>query len=225
MGRVYSYRPQKESPRKTPLKTRGVTPPNGLHRGHGGKHLSFETIKETDANPSRAVVFPLGLFAVFLSGCQSAPKTADAAGAPPASSVSFVEVKAQDVPIYSEYAAQTFARDLVEVRGRVNGYIEKRTFQSAPTWRRVRSCMCWICGRQAEVARNRDRWRKSQANLEFARKQVALAQAEADLAQAQANLLKAQQDVDRLGRWLRRMPRRCRIWTPPMPRSRRTRPT
>src|SRR5271154_2527350 len=66
---------------------------------------------------------------LFLSvGCQSAPKTASAAAPPPASSVSVIEVKAEDVPIYNEYAAQTFARDMVEVRGRVNGYVEKRSF-------------------------------------------------------------------------------------------------
>jgi membrane fusion protein (multidrug efflux system) len=35
--------------------------------------------------------------------------------APP--SVSVLEVSAEDVPIYSDYAAQTFARDMVEVRG------------------------------------------------------------------------------------------------------------
>src|SRR5580700_10905255 len=66
----------------------------------------------------------------FLIGCQSsAPKTASAAGGAPPASVSVIEVKAEDVPIYSEYAAQTFARDMVEVRGRVDGYIEKRLFQ------------------------------------------------------------------------------------------------
>ena len=65
----------------------------------------------------------------FLTGCQSTPRTTSAATSPPAATVSVVEVKAQDVPLYSEYAAETYARDMVEVRGRVNGYVEKRTFQ------------------------------------------------------------------------------------------------
>ena len=39
---------------------------------------------------------------------------------------------------------------------------------------------------------------QSEANVEFAKHQVALLQAQADLAQAEANQLKAQQDVDRL---------------------------
>ena len=47
----------------------------------------------------------------------------------PAPAVAVMEVGAQDVAIFSEYAAQTFARDMVDVRGRVDGYIEKRLFQ------------------------------------------------------------------------------------------------
>lgn len=65
----------------------------------------------------RAVVEPF-----LLADCQNAPKTTSAAGSPPAAGVSVIEVKLEDVPIYSGYAAQTFARGMVAVRGRVNGY-------------------------------------------------------------------------------------------------------
>lgn len=138
---------------------------------------------------------------LLLTSCQSTPKTASAAGAaPPATSVSVIEVKAEDVPIYNEYAAQTFARDIVEVRGRVNGYVEKRSFQigSDVTAGQVLYVLD-LRPYEADVERAKAQVAQAEANLEFARKQVALAQAEADLAQAQANLLKAQQDVDRLG--------------------------
>jgi multidrug efflux pump subunit AcrA (membrane-fusion protein) len=75
---------------------------------------------------------------------------------------------------------QTFARDMVEVRGRVNGYIEKRSFLVGSDVKAgqelyvldLRPC-------QAEVARNHGLVAQAGANLEFARKQVALAQAEA----------------------------------------------
>jgi membrane fusion protein, multidrug efflux system len=137
----------------------------------------------------------------LLTSCQSTPRTASAAGAaPPATSVSVVEVKAEDIPIYNEYAAQTFARDIVEVRGRVNGYVEKRSFQigSDVTAGQVLYILD-LRPYEADVERAKAQVAQAEANLEFARKQVALAQAEADLAQAQANLLKAQQDVDRLG--------------------------
>jgi membrane fusion protein (multidrug efflux system) len=110
-----------------------------------------------------------------------------------------VTVKAQDVPLYSEYAAETFARDMVEVRGRVNGYVEKRSFQiGSDVTAGQELYVLDLRPYQAEVARVQGLVAQAQANLEFARKQVALAQAEADLAQAQANLLKARQDVDRL---------------------------
>ena len=126
-------------------------------------------------------------------------KRQNAGAAPPAAGVSVIEVQPQDVPIYNEYAAQTFARDLVEVRGRVNGYIEKRSFQiGSDVTAGQELYVLDLRPYQAEVARNQGLVAQAEANLEFARKQVALAQAEADLAQAQANLLKARQDVDRL---------------------------
>ena len=107
---------------------------------------------------------------------------------------------AQDVPIYAEYAAQTFARDMVEVRGRVDGYIEKRLFQVGTDV--LAGQMLYTLDTRpyaADVDKAKGDVAQSEANLEFAKKQVALIQAEATLAQAKANLVKAQQDVDRLG--------------------------
>ncbi len=60
-----------------------------------------------------------------MSGCTKA--TAQP-GAPPPPEVAVVEVAGEDVPVYREYPARTYARDMVEVRGRVDGYIERRTF-------------------------------------------------------------------------------------------------
>ena len=108
-------------------------------------------------------------------------------------------INGEDTAIYNEYAAQTFARDMVEVRGRVDGYIEKRLFQTGTDV--VAGQPLFILDLRpydAEVQKVRGDLAQSEANKEFAAKQVTLLQAEADLAQAQANLLKAQQDVDRL---------------------------
>lgn len=113
--------------------------------------------------------------------------------------VSVMQVRAENVPIFGEYSAQTFARDLVEVRGRVDGYIEKRSFQIGSDVKAGQ--VLYVLDRRpylADVQKAQSDVVQSEANLEFARKQVALAQAEANLAQAKANLLKAQQDVDRL---------------------------
>lgn len=130
------------------------------------------------------------------AGCSGAT---NAAPSLPPPSVSVIEVTAEDLPIYSEYAAQTFARDMVEVRGRVDGYVEKRLFQVGSTVRAGEALYVLdLRPYQAEVAKAHADLAESEANLEFAKRQVALVQAEADLAQAEANLLKARQDVERL---------------------------
>lgn len=130
------------------------------------------------------------------AGCGNA--TSAAPSLPPPT-VSVIEVTADDVPIYSEYAAQTFARDMVEVRGRVDGYVEKRLFQVGSTVAPGETLYVLdLRPYEAEVAKARADVAESEANLEFAKRQVALVQAEADLAQAEANLLKARQDVERL---------------------------
>jgi membrane fusion protein (multidrug efflux system) len=117
----------------------------------------------------------------------------------PPSVVSVIEVQPEDVPIFNEYTAQTFARDMVEVRGRVDGYIESRRFQVGSDV--AAGQVLYVLDLrpyQADVAKARGDLAQSEANLEFANKQVAVLQAQADLAQVQANLVKAKQDVTRL---------------------------
>jgi membrane fusion protein (multidrug efflux system) len=88
---------------------------------------------------------------------------------------------------------------MVEVRGRVDGYIEKRLFQAGSDVAAGQVLFVLdLRPYQADVAKAKGEVAQSEAGREFASKQVALAQAEADLAQAEANLLKAKQDVDRL---------------------------
>ena len=88
---------------------------------------------------------------------------------------------------------------MVDVRGRVDGYLEKRLFQVGSEVQAGQILYVLdLRPYSAEVARAKGDLAQAEANLEFARNQVALAQAQADLAQADANLLKAKQDVDRL---------------------------
>ena len=68
------------------------------------------------------------LAAILLAGCAASGRKTDPAQAPPATVV-VMEVAAADVPIFAEFAAQTYARDMVEVRGHVEGYIEKWDFR------------------------------------------------------------------------------------------------
>ncbi len=139
------------------------------------------------------------LICLLTVACRSEGKGAKAASLPPPPLVSVMEVSAQDVPIYAEYTAQTYARDLVEVRGRVDGYIEKRLFPVGSDVKAGQTLYVLdVRPYQADVEKAKGNLAQTQANLEFARRQVALAQAEADLAQAQANLVKAKLDVERL---------------------------
>jgi membrane fusion protein (multidrug efflux system) len=146
----------------------------------------------------RFAAFPLAAIAgLSVWGCSGESAAAPAEPPPPA--VSVVEVRAEDVPVYSEYAAQTFARDMVEVRGRVDGFIEKRYFEVGSNVK-AGQLLYVLDARpyKAEVAKARGDLAESEANLDFATRQVALAQAQADLAEAEANLLKAELDVERL---------------------------
>lgn len=119
--------------------------------------------------------------AALMSGCGSGAAAAPAAPRPP--QVSVMTLAAEDVPLYQEYAAQTYARDMVEVRGRVDGYLEQRNFQIGSGVKAGQ--VLYVLDRRPYQA-------------ELARASGELAQAAADLAQAEANLVKARQDVARL---------------------------
>jgi membrane fusion protein (multidrug efflux system) len=145
-------------------------------------------------------VFVYGLVAgavISSTGCGGVK--AGKPAAPPPALVSVLEIQPVDVPIYSEYSAQTFARDLVEVRGRVDGFIQKRLFDvGSDVWAGQVLYELDLRPYQADVAKTKGDVQQTEANLSFAKNQVALLQAQADLAQAEANLAKAQQDVTRL---------------------------
>src|SRR5258706_2611182 len=102
---------------------------------------------------------------------------------PPPPEVSVLHVAGEDVATYREYPARTYARDLVEVRGRVDGYVDRRAFDIGSDVR------------AGQVLYVLD-MRPYEAEVERAR--GALAQATADIAQAEAALLKTRQDVERL---------------------------
>jgi membrane fusion protein (multidrug efflux system) len=149
-------------------------------------------------NPVWAAV-AAALITLSVTGCQSAAQTKTGGQQPPPPAVLITEVNASDVPIFSEYPAQTYARNTVDVRGRVEGYIEKWLFRPGQEVH-AGDALYVLDTRpfEAAVEQAKGNLAQSEADLEFARKQVALLQAEANLAVSQANLLKAQQDYDRL---------------------------
>ena len=134
---------------------------------------------------------------MLISGCGSQARSQNAAPPPP--DVLVTTTHAGDVPIFSEYPAQTYARNTVDVRARVDGYIEK--WQYRPGQEVQAGETLYVLDKrpyEAALDQAKGNLAQSEADLDFAQKQVALLQAQANLAVTQANLVKAQQDVDRL---------------------------
>lgn len=137
------------------------------------------------------------LSGILLAGCASQGQSG--LKETPPTPVTVMEVQPTDVPIFSEFAAQTYARDMVEVRGRVEGYIEQWLFK--PGSEVYPGQMLYVLDLRpydAAVQQARGNLSQSKADLEFAQHQVSLLQVQANLASAEANLLKSQQDYERL---------------------------
>jgi membrane fusion protein (multidrug efflux system) len=135
------------------------------------------------------------LAALCAAGCSTRAQN-QAAPPPP---VEVTQVAAADVPIYAEYPAQTYARNMVEVRGRVEGYIEKWLFKPGDEVREGQPLYVLdLRPYEAAVQQATGNLKQTEADLDYARRQVSLLQAQANLAVAQASLVKAQQDYERL---------------------------
>jgi len=140
----------------------------------------------------------IAVMCLAMAGCQSKAQ-GPGGGPPPAQPVMVTVVSSSDVPIYSEYPAQTYARNTVEVRGRVDGYIDKWLYRPGQEVQ-AGDPLYVLDTRPYEAALEQAKGNlaQSEADLEFARKQVAVAQAEANVAVAKANQLKTKQDLDRI---------------------------
>jgi membrane fusion protein (multidrug efflux system) len=148
--------------------------------------------------PTRAGAAACLCAAALLAGAGCASQAQNPT-APPPPPVQVKEVFAADVPIFTEYPAQTYARNMVEVRGRVDGYIEKWLFRPGSEVRAGQPLYVLdMRPYQAAAQQAGGNLRQSEADLEFARQQVSLRQAEANLAASEANFIKAQQDYERL---------------------------
>jgi len=140
----------------------------------------------------------LVLVAVLFQGCRANGERSGPAGAPPPL-VTVMVVQPRSVAIFSDFAAQTYARNMVDVRSRVTGYVDRWLFQ--PGAEVAAGEVLYVLDLrpfEAAVEQARGNLQQSEADLDFARKQVSLLQAQASLASAEANLVKAQQDDERL---------------------------
>jgi membrane fusion protein (multidrug efflux system) len=88
---------------------------------------------------------------------------------------------------------------MVEVRGRVDGYVEQWLFRPGQVVKKGQALYILdLRPYQAQVQQAQGALAQSEAELTFARKQVSQLEAEANLASAEANLVKARQDYERL---------------------------
>ena len=139
----------------------------------------------------------LALCLSFL-GCASKAEQKTAAQAPPPT-VEVTQVSPGDADIYADYPAQTYARNMVDVRSRVDGYVEKWLFRPGQEVTAEQALYVLdLRPYQAQLGQAQGSLRQAEADLSFAQRQVSRLQAEANLATAQANLVKAQQDYERL---------------------------
>src|SRR6266568_769793 len=136
-------------------------------------------------------VFPIA-FLAGLVGCGSKGPQKVAAQAP-APTVEITQAAPTDADLYVEYPGQTYARNMVDVRGRVEGYIEKWLYRPGQEVQAGQPLYVLdLRPFQAQLQQQQGTLLQTQADLAFAQKQVSLRQAEANLAAAQASLVKAQ---------------------------------
>jgi membrane fusion protein (multidrug efflux system) len=117
--------------------------------------------------------------------------------APPVT-VSVIEVSPKTLPLYTEYTGTTDALDTVEVRARVDGFIEQKLFQGGQVIKAGERL--YLLDQRtfiAEVQKAKAAVAKAEADLQFAKEGVEVFRAESRLAQSRAALIKAEQDVAR----------------------------
>ena len=75
----------------------------------------------------RFIAYPAAIILLFAAaaGCSKGPQEK---AQPPSAEVSVITVEARDMPVSSEYVAQTQSSRLVNIQARVNGFLEKRVY-------------------------------------------------------------------------------------------------
>src|SRR5262245_37545120 len=157
--------------------------------------------RHRDPSPPRFAMVMLVLAGVAAAGCEyfGKGKTQAAPPAPPPPAVQVIVAEPQTVRVYSEWVAQTYSQDAVEVRARVNGYIEERGFNAGDIVKQG-DILYKLDDRpyRAQVDKAAGDLAQRQADLQFAQQQVQVLEAQAQLEQAQAEALRRQIVVNRL---------------------------
>jgi membrane fusion protein (multidrug efflux system) len=120
-----------------------------------------------------------------------------APGAPPVT-VSVIEVSPRALPLYTEYTGTTDALETVEIRARVDGFVEQKLFNGGQVIKAGERL--YLLDQRtfiAEVQKAKAAVAKAEADLRYAKEGVDVFRAESRLAQSRAGLIKTEQDVAR----------------------------
>jgi membrane fusion protein (multidrug efflux system) len=122
-----------------------------------------------------------------------------AAAAPPPPAVVVAEVIQKTVPIHSEFVARTDAQDTVEIRARVQAFLQQQHFTEG-TMVKKGQLLFTLDQREyeAQLQQARAQLAKAEADLAFAKDKATVETAKANLDVARARLNKADTDVRRL---------------------------
>jgi membrane fusion protein, multidrug efflux system len=153
---------------------------------------------------SRAkVVTAIGVvwLAVSLTACDRGKEAEkkQAAPAPPPPDVVVAEVIQKTVPIYSEFVAQTDAKETVEIRARVQAFLEAQHFDEGTVVKKDQ-LLFTLDKREyeAQLLQAKAQLAKAEADLAFAKDNALVESAKANLEVAVARLGKAETDERRL---------------------------
>jgi len=149
------------------------------------------------------VVTTLGAFclAISLSACERGKEaeTKPTAPASPPPAVVVAEVVQKTVPLYTEFVARTDARDTIEIRARVQAFLEAQHFTEGTVVKKGQ-LLFTLDKREyeAQLQQAKAQLAKAQADLAFAKEQTTVDTAKANLDVALARLGKAETDERRL---------------------------
>lgn len=155
------------------------------------------------ARSQAKVVAAIGVvwLAVSLAACDKGKEAEkqQAAAAPPPPAVVVAEVVQKTVPLYSEFVARTEAKETVEIRARVQAFLEAQHFTEG-TLVKKNQLLYTLDKREfeAQLLQAKAQLAKAQADLAFAKDNAIVETAKANLDVALARLGKAETDERRL---------------------------
>jgi membrane fusion protein (multidrug efflux system) len=132
-------------------------------------------------------------------GCGEGKSAAEKKAAPPPPAVVVAEVVQRTVPIRTELVARTDAQDTVEIRARVQAFLQEQHFTEGTPVKKGQ-LLFTLDKREfeAQLQQGRAQLARAQADLAFAKEQATVETAKANLDVALAQLGKADTDVKRL---------------------------